>query len=327
LNIAVIGGGAWGTALAVHMTNAGHDVRLWAFEREVVERINQDHRNTAYLPEVELPPKLAATNVIAETVADAETIVIAVPSEFSRSVCRELKSCLVPKATIVSATKGIEVDTMQRISQLVAEEVSGHPIAVLSGPSFAFEVAREQPTAVVAASADLQVADRVQKLFSTRTFRVYSSNDVVGVELGGALKNVIALAAGVLDGLGFGHNTLAALITRGLAEITRLAVALGARPETLSGLAGLGDLVLTCTGGLSRNRRVGQAIGRGEPWQRALQPGMVAEGIRTTVATCSLSERVGVEMPIAFQMKAVIYDDKPPLTAVDELMLRSLKRE
>jgi glycerol-3-phosphate dehydrogenase (NAD(P)+) len=327
LIIAVIGGGAWGTALAAHMTKAGHDVRLWAFEREVVNRINSEHRNTNYLPGIDLPSGLIATHVIHDAAAYAETIVMAVPSEYSRSVYRDLRTCLAPNATIVSTTKGIELVTLKRISQIAAEEIGDHPLAALSGPSFALEVAREQPTVVVVASSGLEVADRIQKLFSTRFFRVYSSDDIVGVELGGALKNVIALAAGVLDGLGFGHNTLAALITRGLAEITRLAVALGARAETLSGLAGLGDLVLTCTGGLSRNRRVGQAIGRGEPWQNALQAGMIAEGIRTTLAACALSERVEVEMPIAFQMKAVIYDGKPPMTAVDELMLRSLKRE
>ncbi|MBN2370681.1 MAG: NAD(P)-dependent glycerol-3-phosphate dehydrogenase [Vicinamibacteria bacterium] len=324
--IAVIGGGAWGTALAAHMTKAGHDVRLWAFEREIVERINREHRNTFYLPDIDLPPKLVAMHVVAEAVTGAETVVMAVPSEFSRSMYRDLAPRLEPMATIVSATKGIDIDTLQRISQLATEEIGDHPVAVLSGPSFAIEVAREQPTAVVAASSDLHVADRIQRLFATRFFRVYSSDDIIGVELGGALKNVIALAAGVLDGLGFGHNTLAALITRGLVEISRLAVAFGARAETLAGLAGLGDLVLTCTGSLSRNRRVGQAIGRGKPWRSALQ-GNVAEGIRTTLAACALAERVGVEMPIASQMKAVIYDGKSPMAAVDELMLRRLKRE
>jgi glycerol-3-phosphate dehydrogenase (NAD(P)+) len=218
------------------------------------------------------------------------------------------------------------MDTLRRMTEVAAEEAPGHPLAVLSGPSFALEGARALPTAVVAASADHAVAQRVQRALATRTFRVYSSEDVVGVELAGALKNVIAIAAGIVDGLGFGHNTVAALITRGLAEIGRLVESFGGRPETLSGLAGLGDLVLTCTGALSRNRRVGQGLGQGLSLADA-SAGLVAEGVRTTLAACALAEREGVEMPIAAQMKAVLYDGTPPRDAVEALMLRSLKRE
>ena len=226
----------------------------------------------------------------------------------------------------MSATKGLEIDTLQRMSEVAAAVAPGRPLAVLSGPSFALEVAKGLPTAVVVASADHAVAERVQRSLATRAFRAYSSQDVVGVELAGALKNVIAIAAGIIDGLGYGHNTEAALITRGLAEIARLAVALGARPDTLAGLAGLGDLVLTCTGALSRNRTVGQRLGRGLPLAEA-GAGMHPEGVRTTLAACALAERQGIEMPIARQMKAVLYEGKPPREALDELMLRSLKRE
>jgi glycerol-3-phosphate dehydrogenase (NAD(P)+) len=229
---------------------------------------------------------------------------------------------------LVSATKGLEIETRRRMSEVAREEVPGQALAVVSGPSFAVEVAHGQPTTVVVASTDLAVAEGVQHAVSSPAFRAYSSDDVTGVELGGALKNVIAIAAGIVDGLGYGHNTVAALITRGLAEMTRLAVALGARPDTLYGLAGLGDLVLTCTGALSRNRRIGHALGAGRSLADALaELNMVAEGVRTTMAACALAEAAGVEMPIAQQMRAVLYEGKPPRDGVEELMLRSLKRE
>src|SRR5262249_29686829 len=258
----------------------------------------------------------------------AEMAVVAIPSEFCRAAYRTLRPHLAPGTVLVSATKGLELDTLRRMSEVAAEEVSGHPVAVLSGPSFAVEVALGQPTTVVVASRDLAVAEAVQRAVSSPTFRAYSSDDVTGVELGGALKNVIAIAAGIVDGLGYGHNTVAALITRGLAEMSRLAVALGARPDTLSGLAGLGDLVLTCTGALSRNRRLGQAIGQGVSLREARAGShMVAEGGPTTLAPCALAERTGGEMPIAQQMRRVLHEGRSPRDAVDELMLRSLKRE
>ncbi len=251
-----------------------------------------------------------------------------VPSEFARAAYGALRQVVRPDAVVVSATKGLELHSLLRMSEVAAEELPGQQLAVLSGPSFAAEVAAGQPTTVVVASSDVAVAEVVQKAVSTRTFRAYSSTDVVGVELGGALKNVIAIAAGIVDGLGYGHNTVAALVTRGLAEMTRLSVASGARPDTLAGLAGLGDLVLTCTGHLSRNRAFGQALGRGVPVERALGERQAAvEGIRTTVAACALAGRAGIEMPIATHMRAVLYEGKPVRDAVDDLMLRSLKRE
>jgi glycerol-3-phosphate dehydrogenase (NAD(P)+) len=243
-------------------------------------------------------------------------------------VYRRAAPSLVAGATLVSATKGLEMDTLQRMTEVAAAEAPGHPLAVLSGPSFAQEVAEGQPTTVVVASRERAVAEAVQRAVSSPIFRAYTSDDVPGVELAGALKNVIAIAAGILDGLGYGRNTAAALITRGLAEITRLAVALGGRADTLAGLAGLGDLVLTCTGALSRNRQVGRALGAGRTLAEATAgTHMVAEGVRTTLAACALAARAGVEMPIAAQMKAVLYEGKPPRTALEDLMLRSLKRE
>jgi glycerol-3-phosphate dehydrogenase (NAD(P)+) len=326
--VAVIGAGSWGTALALHLARSGRDVRLWAREPATAEAINGRRENPVYLPGVALPPSLTATAVLADAVGGAPIVFVVTPSEFCRGVYRQLRALVAPRATLVSATKGIEIDGLRRMTEVAAEEVPGHSLAVLSGPSFALEVAREDPTAVVVASAELSVAEAVQRTVSSRTFRAYSSDDVVGVELGGALKNVIAIAAGIIDGLGHGHNTVAALITRGLAEMTRLAVALGGRADTLAGLAGLGDLVLTCTGSLSRNRRLGQALGSGRSLTEATAgTTMVAEGVRTTVAACALAERASVEMPIARQMRQVLYEGKGPREAVEELMLRSLKRE
>jgi glycerol-3-phosphate dehydrogenase (NAD(P)+) len=322
----VLGGGAWGTALASHVARAGLPVRIWIREPEVAAAVNETRQNPDYLPGVELPEGLRATSCLADALADAETVLVVVPSEFCRGVYREAGGLAPGGAVFVSATKGLEIDTLQRMTEVAAAEAPGHPLAVLSGPSFALEVAKGLPTAVVVASADHAVAESVQRPLATRTFRVYSSEDVVGVELAGALKNVIAIAAGIVDGLGYGHNIMAALITRGLVEMSRLAVALGARPDTLAGLAGLGDLVLTCTGTLSRNRTVGQRLGRGLALAEATA-GIHPEGVRTTLAACALAERRGIDMPIARQMKMVLYEAKPPREALDDLMLRSLKRE
>jgi glycerol-3-phosphate dehydrogenase (NAD(P)+) len=326
--LAVLGAGSWGTALAAHLTRSGHPVRLWARDPRLAHEIGSRRVNPDYLPGVRLPDGIVATADLKSAVADAAIVFVVIPSEFCRALYREVASRLPPAALVVSATKGLELDSLRRMTEVAAEEAPGHPLAAVSGPSFALEVARGQPTTVVVASADHATAQRVQRVVSDRTFRAYSSDDVVGVELAGALKNVIAIAAGVVDGLGYGHNTVAALVTRGLAEITRLAVAKGARADTLSGLAGLGDLVLTCTGGLSRNRQIGRALGAGRSLAEAIaSTHMVAEGVRTTLAACALAERAGIEMPIARQMKAVLYEGKPPRAAVDELMLRSLKRE
>ena len=326
MRLSVVGGGAWGTALAAHAARAGLPVRLWIREPEVAAAVNDRHENPAYLPGVELPAALRATTELGEALADAETVLVVIPSEFCREIYRQAGRLAPAGAVFVSATKGLETDTLQRMTEVAASEAPGHPLAVLSGPSFAVEVAKALPTAVVVASEEHAVAERVQRALATRSFRIYSSEDVVGVELAGAVKNVIAIAAGIVDGLGYGHNTEAALITRGLAEISRLAVGLGGRPDTLAGLAGLGDLVLTCTGALSRNRTVGQRLGRGQPLREACS-GIHPEGVRTTLAACALSERERIEMPIARQMKAVLYEGKPPREALEELMLRGLKRE
>ena len=328
MRLAVLGGGSWGTALGAHLARSGHAVRLWLRTAEVARAINERRENPIYLPGVALPAGLEATTDLAAAVSGAETAFVVIPSEYCRAIYRQLRAVAPPALVVVSATKGIETGTLSRMTEVAARETPGHPLAVVSGPSFALEVARGQPTTVVVAAADLSVAEAVQRVLSSRTFRAYSSDDVVGVEVAGALKNVIAIAAGIIDGLGYGHNTVAALITRGLAEMTRLAVALGGRADTLSGLAGLGDLVLTCTGGLSRNRRLGQALGAGRTLADAVSgTNMVAEGVRTTLAACALSDRAAIEMPIARQMQAVLYEGKPPRDAVEELMLRTLKRE
>jgi glycerol-3-phosphate dehydrogenase (NAD(P)+) len=326
VKIAVIGGGSWGTALAAHARRAGHEVRTWARSPAVADAINERHENPAYLPGVALPSGLRATTSLDEALADAEAAIVAVPSEYCREIYRHAGAATAPGALLVSATKGLETDTLRRMTEVAAAEAPGRPLAVLSGPSFALEVAKQLPTAVVVAAHDHAVAERVQHALATGAFRVYSSGDVTGVELAGAVKNVIAIAAGIVDGLGYGHNTIAALVTRGLAEIARLAVALGGRPDTLAGLAGLGDLVLTCTGALSRNRTLGQRLGRGATLEEA-GAGIHPEGVRTAIAAVALAERHGVDMPIAVQMKAVLHAGKPPRQALEELMLRSLKRE
>jgi glycerol-3-phosphate dehydrogenase (NAD(P)+) len=328
MNVAVLGGGSWGTALAAHMARCEHAVRMWLRDDAVAAEIHGRDRNTKYLGDIPLPKGIQVTTVLAEALDEAEATFLVVPSEALRTVCCRLQGSLPPSSILVSATKGLETGTECRMSEIVAEELPGCRVAVLSGPSFAEEVAREQPTAVVVASTEEGVARRIQHSLASRTFRAYSSDDLIGVELAGALKNVIAIAAGIVDGLGYGHNTVAALITRGLAEITRLAVALGGRPDTLAGLAGLGDLVLTCTGALSRNRHVGHALGRGLSLAEAVaETRMVAEGVKTTEAGARLAARTGVDMPIVQQMRAVLYGGKRPREAVDDLMLRSLKRE
>lgn len=326
MRLAVIGGGSWGTALAVHARRAGHEVRIWVRSRDVADSINARRENPAYLPGVELPAQLWASTSLAEALADAEAAIVAVPSEYCCEIYRGLHAAAPPEALLVSATKGLETDTLRRMSEVAAAEAPGRPLAVLSGPSFAAEVARQLPTAVVVAADGHAVAERVQHALSTPAFRVYTSEDVTGVELAGAVKNVIAIAAGIVAGLGYGHNTTAALVTRGLAEISRLAAALGGRPDTLAGLAGLGDLVLTCTGGLSRNRTLGERLGRGATLAEA-SAGIHPEGVRTAIAAVALAERHAVDMPIAQQMRAVLHAGKPPRQALEELMLRSLKRE
>jgi glycerol-3-phosphate dehydrogenase (NAD(P)+) len=328
--IAVIGGGAWGSALAVVLARRNsHCIRLWAYEHEVCEEINRERQNRLFLPGIKIPSAVEATNNLEEALAGAQILVSVMPSHHCRRLFSQMLPFLRPEILIVSATKGLENDSLMRMTQVITEVVgqAGLPpprLAALSGPSFAMEVARGDPTAVTVASSERELACIVQREFSDPGFRVYTNDDLVGVELGGALKNVIAIAAGVCHGLELGHNTIAALITRGLAEITRLATACGARPETMAGLAGLGDLVLTCTGGLSRNRSVGVELGRGRklPEIIAGMHGMVAEGILTTNAAVGLANRLQVEMPITNQIHAILHEGKPPRTAIQELMTR-----
>lgn len=328
-SVTVLGAGSWGTALAVHLGRIGHDVRLWARDPALVADMAVRRANAIYLPDVTLPGSVAVTHDLASAVRDAELVVSAIPSHGVRDVIRHAAPRLSSHATIVSATKGLEVDTMLRMSEIVVQETGGaHPVVVLSGPSFAVEVARQLPTAVLVASESAQATDLVQGEFRGPYFRLYGTDDVVGVEIGGALKNIIAIAAGVVEGLGLGHNALAALITRGLAELTRLACAAGGRRETLAGLSGLGDLVLTCTGTLSRNRHVGIELARGRSLHDILASmKMVAEGVRTTAAALELGVKYGVELPIATQMGQVLAGRTDVKTAISALMLRPQRAE
>jgi glycerol-3-phosphate dehydrogenase (NAD(P)+) len=331
--IAVIGGGSWGTALAIALTRsrAEHAVSLWVLEPEICESIRARRTNDVFLPGFEVPAQVTASNNLAEVLTGADVVLGVMPSGHAKSMYTKMLPHVGPQTLFVSATKGLDHDNLKRITEIIVEVCSPKftpRVAALSGPSFAKEVARGDPTAVAIASRDAEVARTIQEEFSGPTFRLYANEDVVGVELGGAVKNVIAIAAGVCDGLGFGHNTIAALITRGLAEMTRLACALGGKKETLAGLAGMGDLVLTCTGGLSRNRTVGVELGKGRKLQEIVgSMRMVAEGVATTAATMQLARQIGVEMPITEQMHAVLYENRPPREAIRELMERRLKHE
>jgi glycerol-3-phosphate dehydrogenase (NAD(P)+) len=329
-NIAVIGAGSWGTALSMVAARNRHQVRLWARETEVATGINQSHRNPLYLSEFNLE-NVRATTVIEDAVKDADFVMLVVPSHAMRETILRLQPFLNSGVVLVSAAKGVENSTLMRMEEVAADvlRASFEPRYVaLSGPSFAREVAEGDPTAIVAASRDRDASELVQRSLSSSFFRVYTNTDVVGVELGGAVKNVVAIAAGVVRGLGFGTNAVAAIITRGLAEMTRLALAEGARVETMAGLAGLGDLVLTCTGELSRNRRVGVELGRGRKLEEILAAMReVAEGVKTTRSIYELGRRLGVEMPITESIYALLYEDKPALDAANELMGRPLKRE
>ncbi len=331
--IAIIGAGSWGTALAIALcrSRAQHRISLWAYEREVVDSLRDRRVNEIFLPGFEVPRETEVTGDLAEAARDAEIVLGVVPSAHARRIYTALLPHLTPSTAIVTATKGLEPESLLRMTELIQEVVSSKfvpRVAALSGPSFAREVARGDPTAVVIASADAALATEVQEEFSGPTFRLYTNADVTGVELGGSVKNVIAIAAGVVEGLGLGYNSAAALITRGLAEMTRLGVALGARAETLAGLAGMGDLVLTCTGGLSRNRTVGVELGKGRKLEEILaNTKMIAEGVGTTAATRTLARRLGIEMPITEQMYAVLYEGRAPHDAIRELMVRRLKHE
>lgn len=329
--VAVIGAGSWGTALANLLAKKGVDTILWSYEADVAEAIKAEHRNPKYLSEIFLDPGLRVTQSISEAVRGAGVVVSVSPSHVVRGVMAEAAPHLRDDALIVSASKGIEEGSLLTMDGVLADVLgSSHAerAAFLSGPSFALEVALEHPTAVTMASRNHDAAAAAQELFQTEYFRVYTALDVPGVELGGSLKNVIAIAAGVVDGLGFGHNTRAALITRGLAEITRLGVALGADALTLAGLAGMGDLILTCTGQLSRNHTVGVELGRGRSIEEILAGmSMVAEGVRTARAARELAHRTGIEMPIVEEVYAVLNEGTAPREAVENLMLREPKPE
>jgi glycerol-3-phosphate dehydrogenase (NAD(P)+) len=323
--IAVLGAGSWGTALAIHLARGGQPVQLWARNPEVVAALRGQRRNPWYLADVELPAAIEVTSDEAAALGSATLVIVAVPSEFFAGVLARLQPVTVP---VVSATKGFEPGRHRRMSEVIADRWPGASVAVLSGPTFAREVALRQPTAAVIASRDDALAAELQHRLGSREFRLYTNRDVVGVEVGGATKNVIALATGLADGLGLGENARAALVTRGLAEITRLAVALGGEPATLAGLAGLGDLVLTATGTLSRNRALGMALARGESRasaQRATR--MVAEGVPTVASALALASRHGVALPIAVEVAAVLFEGKSPADALASLLGRAATRE
>ena len=326
---AILGAGSWGTALAAHLGGTGRHVRLWGRDEQLMREIARRGHNPAYLSDIPLPGTVRATSSFEEALAGARYVIVAVPSHGLRSVLRSAAPAIPDDAVLVSATKGIEEGSLRRMSEILAEETGNrHPVTVLSGPSFAAEVAHQLPTALVVASSDAQALRSVQHEFRGPFLRLYGSDDVVGVEVGAALKNIIAIAAGVVEALDLGHNAMAALVTRGLAEISRLASALGARRETLAGLSGLGDLVLTCTGELSRNRKVGIELGRGRSIETIVTSmRMVAEGVRTTDAALALASRAGVELPIAHQMADVMAGRRSPKEAVGCLMLRPQRGE
>ena len=325
--IAVIGAGSWGTTLACLLLEKEFDVTLWAHESGVAEEINRQSTNSVYFPGVKLPAGLKATSSIEQAVSKARYILNVVPTQFVRTVFAEAAAYLNSDAVIISASKGIEQKTLLTVSEVLSE-VTGRRVAALSGPSFAKEVIRKFPTAVTLASEDVETGLILQEIFNTGYFRVYTHTDIMGVELGGALKNVIAIASGISDGLGLGHSSRAALITRGLVEITRLGRAMGADPRTFSGLSGLGDLVLTCTGPLSRNYSVGINLGKGMKLPEILSSTRsVAEGVATALSAYGLAQKKGVEMPIVEQVHEVLYRDKDPENAVRNLMNRALRSE
>lgn len=331
--IAVIGGGSWGTALAIALTRSTcpHRIALWAHSADVVEMLSARRVNQIYLPGVEVPAQVEVTGALEEALAGAHIILGVMPAAHAREMYRAMQPHIAPHAVFVSATKGLEPATHARVSDIIAEEIGNKVlsrIAVLSGPSFAAEVAAGDPTVVVLACVDATLAVEIQEEFSGPRFRLYTNDDVIGTEIAAAVKNVIAIAAGICTGLGFGANTMAALVTRGLAEMTRLAVALGGRRETLAGLAGVGDLILTATGALSRNRSVGIELGKGRELREILgATRMVAEGVGSAAATLELARRVGVEMPITEQVQAVLTAGRASENGIRELMERRLKQE
>jgi glycerol-3-phosphate dehydrogenase (NAD(P)+) len=327
-NLAIIGGGSWGTALAIVLAPRFSRVTLWVYESDLAARMVSGRINDIYLPDCPIPTTVDITNDLASALDGAEIVLSVMPSHLARGLYQRMLPWLNENLVFVSATKGLENHSLLRITEVIREVVGTSRVAVISGPSFAREVACFEPTAVVAAATEPGVAETVQAAFSGPTFRVYTSSDPIGVEIGGSIKNVVAIGAGVLHGMGLGNNAMAALITRGLAEMTRLAVAMGGRPQTLAGLAGLGDLVLTCTGDLSRNRTVGIELACGRKLDEIVSSmKMVAEGVKTTDAAVDLAKRYSVEMPIAGQMHQMLHAGASPQEAIRRLMERSLKGE
>ena len=326
--LAIIGAGSWGTALSIVLAPRFSGVRLWVYEQDLAERMRASRENDVYLPGFPIPPNVDVTTGFAEALDGAEIVLGVMPSHRARGVYERMAPLLNESMLLVSATKGLETGSLLRMSEVIRQVAGGNKISVLSGPTFAKEVARGEPTALVVASTDIGVATEVQKAFSGASFRLYTNSDPTGVEIGGAVKNVVAIGAGVCHGLGLGSNAMAALITRGLAEITRLALALGGEARTLAGLAGLGDLLLTCHGALSRNRMVGMQLASGKRLDEIVgSMQMVAEGIETTKAAMDLALRHGIEMPITEQMHAMLFEARPPSEATRQLMERSLKGE
>ncbi len=326
----MLGAGSWGTALGIVLADNGHDVRLWTHRKEQADIINTTHKNENYL-DITIPEQLKAFHDLEEAVDDVTAIVLVVPTKAIRDVCRQLDTILKHKVTIIHASKGIEPESLKRVSELIGEEMSEYTqedIVVLSGPSHAEEVGKRQPTTVTVSSMNVQNAELAQDLFFNESFRVYTSPDIVGIELGGALKNIIALGAGISDGLGYGDNAKAALITRGLAEITRLGATLGANPLTFLGLPGVGDLIVTCTSVHSRNWRAGNLLGKGQKLEEVLdEMGMVVEGVRTTKAANQFAQKQQIEMPITNGIYQILFDDMNPRDVVEQLMNRSKKEE
>ena len=328
MKIGIIGAGSWGTAVGVLLSKSGHNVYIWDRDKELVEQIINAKENLKYLPGILFPASLKGCQSNEEAVKDADVVIMAVPSQAVRSACQGLKEYIEEKQIIVSLAKGIEMGTYKTPSSIIEEYFPCNKVCVISGPSHAEEVSRDIPTAVVCASKSQQAAEEIQDLFISPKFRVYTNPDVIGVEIGGAVKNIIALGAGISDGLGFGDNTKSALMTRGIAEISRLGEAMGAEQQTFSGLSGIGDLIVTCTSMHSRNRRAGILIGQGKSVEEALKEiRMVVEGVNTTKSTFELAQRLNIEMPITSQLYKVLFQGKSPLYAVSELMLRDKKHE
>lgn len=328
--ISVIGAGSWGTTLAILLAEKGHDVLLWVFEQHELPKLEKERINTKYLPSAKFPPNLRLTGHLSDAVQSCDFLVIATPSHVVRSVCRQFASQIRNDHNVINLAKGIENDSLKRMSEVIEETLGIPPdrISTLYGPSHAEEVSQKIATAVVSASADIKTARKIRELFRTQYFRVYSSNDIIGVELGGSLKNVIAIAAGICDGAGFGDNAKAALLTRGMVEMIRLGTTMGAQQETFAGLSGIGDLIVTCMSKHSRNRYVGEQIGQGRKLEEILnEMVMVAEGVKTTRSVYQLMKKYDVEMPISEQVYKVLFENKPPLKAVSDLMTRDPKEE